>query len=68
MASTSPNVRENARRVVRRGVYVPATVDTVVGRPGHSGLADRKGTEDLSEVFEELLVRGLAVARVWETA
>jgi hypothetical protein len=49
-------------------VYVPATVAMVVGWPGASGLANRARVEGRSQVFEELLVRGLVVVETWEVA
>jgi hypothetical protein len=51
-----------------RQVYVPATVAMLVGWPRASGLANRPGVLGRSEVFEELLVRGMAVAGAWEAA
>ncbi|MGD0811808.1 MAG: hypothetical protein ABSA91_19185 [Acidimicrobiales bacterium] len=66
-ASTQKAPMTSARRVMRR-VYVPPTVAMVVGWPGASGLANRAGAEGRSQVFEELLVRGLAVVAAWDVA
>lgn len=73
MATTRQNVTAIASRRAVREVYVPAAVAMVVGWPGHSGLSNRPsqaGPRQLSrsDVLEELLRRGLAVAESWEAA
>lgn len=49
-------------------VYVPAPVGMVLGRPGHSGLCDRPGQPDRSQVVTDLLRRGLALVHSWGAA